>query len=205
MQRLKIMFVFLCLLTLTVSLYAIDWRKHIKAGGEAVNDNFGNSASCVGDVNGDGYKDIIVSAPRHNFGGNTEAGAAYIFFGGSSMDSIFDVKMGGEAEEDNFGYSASCAGDVNGDGYDDVIVGSPRYNFGGNTGAGAAYIFLGGSSMDSIFDVKMGGEAIKDIFGYSVSCAGDVNGDGYDDVIVGACYNDFGGNTDAGAAYIFYG
>ncbi|MCK4329376.1 FG-GAP repeat protein, partial [candidate division WOR-3 bacterium] len=105
--------------------------------------------------------------------------------------------------DDYFGDAVSGAEDVNGDGYDDAIVGAYLHDFGGNTDAGAAYIFYGGSSMDSIFDVKMGGEAKDDYFGGAVSGAGDVNGNGYDDVIVGAHLHDFGGNTDAGAVYIY--
>ena len=119
------------------------------------------------------------------------------------MDNIADVIMTGEAAGDNFGFSVSTAGDVNGDGYSDVIVGA-YYNDAGGSNAGRSYIYFGGTLMDNTADVIMTGEAAGDYFGYSVSTAGDVNGDGYSDVIVGAYSNDAGG-SDAGRAYIYFG
>ena len=76
----------------------------------------------------------------------------YIYYGSSSMDNSADLKISGEATDDNLGRSVSTAGDVNGDGYDDIIVGAPENDSGGS-GAGAAYIFLGGSSMDNTADI----------------------------------------------------
>ncbi len=186
-------------------LNALTYDRKVKMGGEGSYDWFGSSVSNAGDVNGDGYDDIIVGAEDNDFGGNYSAGAAYIFFGGPYMDSIPDIIMGGDSAYDYFGSSVSSAGDVNGDGYDDVIVGAPYNEFGGKLNAGAVYIFFGGPYMDSIPDIIMGGDSADDRFGYSVSCAGDVNGDGYDDVIIGAKYKDIGGNSSVGAAYIFYG
>ncbi|RKY99771.1 MAG: hypothetical protein DRQ13_01685 [Ignavibacteriae bacterium] len=168
--------------------------------GEASGDFFGVSVSTAGDVNGDGYSDIIVGANGNNAGG-ADAGKSYIYFGGVSMDNIADVTMTGVAASDNFGKSVSTAGDVNGDGYSDVIVGA-YYNDAGGNWAGRSYIYFGGISMDNIADVQMTGEAAIDFFGISVSIAGDVNGDGYSDVIVGAFGNDAGG-SDAGRAFLY--
>ncbi|MBK8381484.1 MAG: FG-GAP repeat protein [Ignavibacteria bacterium] len=153
-------------------------------------------------MNGDGYSDVIVGAPFNNAGG-TDAGRAYIYFGGSAMNNVADLIMTGEAAGDQFGSSVSSAGDVNGDGYSDVIVGA-ILNDAGGTGAGRAYIYFGGSSMNNVADLIMTGEAGSDQFGVSVSSAGDVNGDGYSDVIVGANGNDAGG-SNAGRAYIYFG
>ncbi len=160
--------------------------------GAAVNNYFGTSISSAGDVNGDGYSDVIVGAS-----GYSNIGRAYIYFGGTSMDNIPDVTMTGEAAANHFGVSVSSAGDVNGDGYSDVIVGA--YKFG--TNKGRAYIYFGGTSMDNVPDVIMNGEANFDYFGTSVSDAGDVNLDGYSDVIVGAD----GNNSSKGKAYIYFG
>ena len=113
------------------------------------------------------------------------------------MDNIPDVIMIGAATFTEFGYSVSTAGDVNGDGYADVIVGAYRYS----SNTGRAYIYFGGSTMNNAADVIMTGEAINNYFGNSVSTAGDVNGDGYADVIVGA-YLYSGG---IGRAYVFFG
>ncbi len=101
----------------------------------------------------------------------------------------------GETTNSYFGWSVSTAGDVNGDGYDDVIVGAYGYS----SGTGRAYIYYGGPSMDNVADVTMTGEATGNYFGHSVSTAGDVNGDGYSDVIVGA----YGYSSSTGRAYIY--
>jgi hypothetical protein len=170
--------------------------------GEAASDQFGWSVSDAGDINGDGYSDVIVGAANNDAGG-ADAGRAYIYFGGNVMDNTADVILTGAAEIDFFGNSVSTAGDVNGDGYSDVIVGAYKNDAGGSN-AGRAYIYFGGASMDNLVDVTLTGEATLDNFGYSVSTAGDVNGDGYSDVIVGAPNNDAGG-TFAGRAYIYFG
>jgi hypothetical protein len=178
----------------------MDNTADVTMTGEAADDEFGNSVSTAGDVNGDGYSDVIVGAYVN---GAFDAGRSYIYFGGTSMDNSADVTMTGEAADDFFGYSVSTAGDVNGDGYGDVIVGAFRNDDGGDN-AGKSYIYLGGTSMDNSADVTMTGEAAHDRFGLSVSAAGDVNGDGYSDVIVGADQNDTEGSI-AGSAYIYCG
>ncbi len=161
-------------------------------------EQFGISLSDAGDVNSDGYNDFIIGAP-----GSGNIGRSYIYFGGSSVDNTADIIMTGESDGDFFGNSVSTAGDVNGDGYSDVIVGASGNDEGG-TNAGRAYIFLGDASMDNTADVIMTGAAANDLFGYSVSAAEDVNGDGYSDVIVGAYQNSAGG-SNAGRAYIYFG
>jgi len=180
----------------------IDNIADVTLTGAAAGDYFGNSVSTAGDVNGDGYSDVIVGAYGNDAGGN-DAGRAYIYFGGSAMDNAADVILTGEATGDSFGNSVFTAGDVNGDGYTDVIVGA-YYNDAGGSYAGRAYIYFGSSTMNNTADVTLTGEAAGDYFGNSVSTAGDVNGDGYSDVIVGAYFNDAGG-SEAGRAYIYFG
>ncbi len=181
---------------------SMDNTADVTMTGAADFDAFGTSVSTAGDVNGDGYSDVIVSSPYNDAGG-TDAGRAYIYFGGASMDNTADVTMNGAAANDAFGNSVSAAGDVNGDGYSDVIIGA-QYNAAGGSNAGRAYIYFGSANMNNTADVILTGEAAFDNFGYSVSTAGDVNGDGYSDVIVGALYNQAGGNN-AGRAYIYFG
>jgi len=162
-------------------------------------DYLGFSVSDAGDVNGDGYSDVIIGA----IGNNSDRGIAYIHFGGTVPDNTPDLTLTGSAAGDNFGYSVSGAGDVNGDGYDDVIVGA-LLNDAGGMDAGRAYLYLGGEVMNNTADIVFTGAAALDQFGTSVSDAGDVNADGYSDVIVGAPNNDFGGGND-GRAYVYFG
>lgn len=156
--------------------------------GLSQDEGFGGSINSAGDVNADGFDDIIIGASYYN----TYTGRAYIYFGGMSMDTIADLVMTGVSQNTSFGSSVSSAGDVNKDGYSDVIVGA----------SGNAYIFFGGAAMNNSADITMTGETTNDLFGYSVSSAGDVNGDGYSDVFVGAPY---GYVSLTGRAYLFYG
>jgi hypothetical protein len=149
------------------------------------NNHFGYSVSEAGDVNNDGYDDVVI--------GEYNSSKAHIFFGGSSMDNIPDITMSELAWGDWFGQSVSNAGDVNGDGYDDVIVSALGYNL----AQGRVFIYLGGSSMDNIADIIMDGVTTNNWLGSSVSGAGDVNNDGYGDIIIGA--------AGANQAYIYYG
>ncbi len=168
-------------------------RLQLTPTGEAALNFFGISVSSAGDVNGDGYSDVIVGA----FGYNSYTGRAYVYFGGPSADNVPDLTLTGATVGDNFGNSVSSAGDVNGDGYGDVIVGAPGYS----SGTGRAYVYYGGSGADNVPDLILTGAAAGNFFGVSVSSAGDVNGDGYGDVIVGA--NGYGGHT--GRAYVYFG
>ena len=172
---------------------AMNNTSDVTMTGEAANSQFGYSVSDAGDVNGDGYSDVIAGA--YNYSSST--GRAYIYYGGASMNNIVDVTMTGGAAFDNFGNSVSAAGDVNGDGYSDVIAGAYGYS----SSTGRAYIYFGSASMNNVADVTMTGEASGIQFGFAVSNAGDVNGDGYSDIITGA--NVF--STFTGKTYIFFG
>ncbi|HLP16582.1 MAG TPA: FG-GAP-like repeat-containing protein [Bacteroidota bacterium] len=159
--------------------------------GEANYNDFGNSVSTAGDVNGDGYSDVIVGAFAYSSG----TGRAYIYFGGATMNNAADVTLTGEGTENSFGSAVSTAGDVNGDGYSDVIVGA----YANSSYAGRAYVFFGGASMNNRADVTLKGEGAQNFFGSSVSTAGDVNGDGCSDIIVGA----YGYDNTTGRAYLY--
>ena len=166
--------------------------------GEAAGDQFGFSVSDAGDVNNDGFPDLIIGAPFHDSAG-TDRGRAYVYSGlTGSLLYTFD----GAAAGDNFGYSVSGAGDVDTNGYDDVIIGAPLNDAAG-TNAGRAYVYSGSNgALLSTFTADSAG----DDFGRSVSGAGDVNNDGLADVIVGAPLWDDPFNTLAtGRAYVYSG
>ncbi len=179
--------------------------------GEAAADGAGISVSSAGDVNNDGYVDFLIGAEGNSAGGFS-AGAAYLIYGSTTtfsgtitLNSVNAAKFIGEAINDFAGHSVSSAGDVNNDGYDDFLIGAY-----GNDPGGAAYLIYGatttfsGNITLSTSNAKFRGEAAGDSAGRSVSSAGDVNNDGYDDFLVGAYGNNAGGN-DAGAAYLIYG
>ena len=168
--------------------------------GGSAGDSLGCSVSSAGDVNHDGYDDVIIGAEQNDSMGNA-SGSACIFFGGPNMDNVSDINFSGAVASDYFGHSVSTAGDVNKDGYADVIIGAYRNDSKGND-SGSAYIYLGGAPMDNISDLNLTGSLAEDRFGTSVSCAGDLNNDGYDDVIVGAPYNSEDG-TYKGRAYAY--
>lgn len=173
--------------------------------GAAIDDGFGSSVAAAGDVNGDGYADLVVGAPL-NDDTAADAGRVYVYFGGAGMafDSSADAAMAGAAADDWFGHSVGGGGDVNGDGFADVVVGAwladtPAAN------AGRAYVYLGGpNGLDGTADGTLSGAAAGDNLGVSVASAGDVNGDGFSDVVVGAYSADAGGN-DRGRAYVYFG
>jgi MYXO-CTERM domain-containing protein len=171
-------------------------------------DYFGGAVSGAGDVNGDGFDDVIVGTPNDGDGGSY-AGSAYVYSGsGSGIDSSTETKLTASdvVAYDAFGTAVSGAGDLDGDGYDDVIVGAPSHAH-GKSDPGSVYVYSGSSSgiiSSSETEFSASDGASGQSFGVSVSAAGDVNGDGYDDVIVGA-WRDSSGGDKSGAAYVFGG
>jgi hypothetical protein len=165
------------------------------ASGETTNNRFGARVAIAGDVNGDGYSDVIVGA----YGFTTDIGKAYLYLGGPSGLSAASAWTAlGEATDNSFGWSVATAGDVNGDGYSDVVVGAYGYS----SSTGRAYLYLGGpSGLSAASSWTASGEAASNYYGYSLASAGDVNGDGYSDVIVGAYAN----TTFTGKAYVYLG
>lgn len=170
--------------------------------GQASYENFGSAVAKAGDLNADGFGDLVVGGPALDFPANS-AGRAYVFLGGLDRDQISDLTLAGQSLGDTYGVSVCGAGDVNGDGYDDLVIGASRHN-GPSPRSGRVYVYFGGASLDSTADLVLTGEGADDYFGGSVSTAGDVNGDGYADLIVGAEGNEDGGSS-AGRAYVYYG
>ena len=167
----------------------------------------GRSVRTAGDVNGDGFSDLIVGIPLAD-GALINSGRAEVYLGSSSGGlAVADWFAEGTGISTIFGAAVSTAGDVNGDGYDDVIVGEPGYS-NGEAQEGRAYVYHGsaiGLSPTPAWTVEL--DVALAEFGSSVSTAGDVNGDGYDDVIVGAPGIGAPGTLfeDQGAAYVYLG
>jgi FG-GAP-like repeat/FG-GAP repeat len=173
---------------------------------------FGIGVASAGDVNGDGYADVLVGANLYDAPESAE-GAAFVFLGGASGVANGDPSSAATTLQSNqmdasFGASVASAGDVNGDGYADVLVGSPLYDNGLNN-EGAAFVFLGSalgvsSGGPTSAAATLEGNQASAEFAVSLAGAGDVNGDGYADVVVGARSYD-AGETDEGAAFVFLG
>ncbi len=159
---------------------------------------FGQSGGTAGDINGDGYADVVVGALADS-SVYTNGGSVHLYLGGPSGLSATPVFTAtGEGADDYFGYSAGTAGDVNSDGYADVIVGATGYN----DNAGRVYVYLGGASgLNETPAFALTGEVTQQNFGFSVGTAGDVNGDSYADVVIGApSYS-----TGTGRVYVYLG
>ena len=214
-----------------------------KLVGELSNDQAGQSVASVGDLDGDGLSELLVGAPYHDAGSRSDSGAVYLISGGSfatadgedgNADGVVDLgriaalpwnwKLRGEGPYDRAGWSVVTAGDLDGDGLSELLVGAPYHDAGGRSDSGAAYVLSGGGlagmdqvdgEADGVVDLghaasqsnswKLTGESPYDRAGVSIAAEGDVDGDGLADLLVGAPFHDAGGHTDSGAAYVLSG
>ncbi len=174
---------------------------HLVATDGVNGDNFGSAATELEDINGDGRWEFLVGAPNNQTAG-LDAGVVFLWFGGQSLTVAPDRTWSGTSPE-KFGFAVARIGDVNNDGTMDWAVGAPGSNASG-AATGRVYIFYGSANPSANADVIIDGAVGGDQFGYAISAAGDFNGDGKDDFIVGAPFSDARAQN-AGAAYVIYG
>lgn len=196
-------------------------------------DQSGKAVSGAGDVNGDGFSDLLIGAQNADVSGNSkvDAGESYVVFGKANWSSTPSLDLGtlngtngftlvGIDEYDSAGKSVSSAGDVNGDGFADLLIGAPNgYGAGNLTNlAGEAYLVFGKgdwssspsvnlSALNGTTGVTFFGIDMEDSAGISLNSAGDVNGDGFDDVLIAAKLGNGQDNLtyDVGETYVIFG
>jgi Ca2+-binding RTX toxin-like protein len=209
--------------TSTLALSSLNGTNGFRIDGVA-DGNLSGIVASAGDVNGDGFSDLIIGAHRVATSG-LEDGASYVVFGKasgwtptlalSSLNGSNGFRLVGADEYEWAGYSVSSAGDVNGDGHDDILIGAPSDGFFNATSRGSAYVVFGkpgGWTASASLSTLNGANGFRinetddfDTFGTSVAAAGDVNGDGFDDIIIGAMGADPGSRLGAGSSYVIFG
>ncbi len=209
----------------SIDLATLDGSNGFRLDGIDRTDRTGSAVSLAGDVNGDGFDDIIIGAYRADPDGIVSAGESYVVFGSAStFTSSFGLaslngsngfRIDGADLGDGSGLSVFSAGDVNGDGFADIIIGAPYADRGNMSDAGRSYVVFGSgtgfqasidlSSLNGSNGFRLDGVAGLDFSGRSVSSAGDINADGFDDIIIGAPSTNQGAGSAAGQSYVVYG
>ena len=181
--------------------------------GNISGENMGSAVSGVGDVNGDGKADVLVGAQKFTLSQYRE-GAAFLFFStGGGLSAFPDWTMGGGQQGSMYGCALSGLGDVDGDGFDDIVVGACEHNDPLDsklTKSGAAFVYYGANNFaaKTVADWHYFGDQVDERLGSAVNTAGDINQDGFADLILGAPYSnklDEPTLTKNGKVLVFFG
>ncbi len=182
-----------------LNLPTVPTNGYIVIRGAEPNDRIGRSIASLGDVNGDGFDDVLIGADNADIPGNAYAGKAYVVFGSATpSDVLLSDNLGtaglaiiGANSGAGVGHGVGGGGDINGDGLNDIVVGTAS-----GAAAGAAYVIFGSPTLGGTLDlanvgtagIRFTGPSVFDGAGRAVSITGDIDGDGFDDLLIGAPY-----------------
>ncbi|MCE2517509.1 MAG: FG-GAP repeat protein, partial [Alphaproteobacteria bacterium] len=215
----------------SIDVSALDGSDGFRVFGGNSGDESGFAVSSAGDINGDGIDDLIIGAPLADSRGNN-TGVSYVVFGKNtgeddvSFDAEIDLaaltsaegfRITGANNGDQSGIAVAAAGDVNGDNIDDLIIGAWGTDVNGTTNNGSSYVIFGRNEDNGFAEgvnlarleahqgFRIIGEDTNDLSGWAVAAAGDINNDGFDDLIIGAYGHDANGRLDSGTSYVVFG
>ncbi len=184
----------------TVHVYSgADASIYMQFAGTSRDARFGESLDSISDLNGDGIDEILIGAAGEDPGGLGKVGSAFVFSGG---DGSILYQFNGSAVGDEFGKTIRNTGDVDGDGLEDILVAAPRADPGGLTDYGSVFVFSGA---DGSLLHRIDGQGYAEFLNFSSGSSGDLNQDGFDDIVFGSSSADPNGASDAGSVWAYSG